>query len=304
MDRMWQPDISYMVGNDAEGFSTFIIELRRLVTDHPRCRDLVADHPDLSSTSNNKVLRKVNMQEVNLTYPDTRRIQPESLFHIKLEAEAEEGVEETSSIILVMRCDNLDVIGFINMQDRRAFCYEPGSRRVLPRAYSSKILYWGWDYGRDREQIPMDPRVLQWWDYGRDRKQILGPARLGKTFMAEAVRKLSRFTGRDSEEAKRSLVGLMMMVCDSARMEPVREAMAGGWKHGTELTEQLNNYRGNWLEISGALLDWRDHAYQGWPENSTLESIGIMSPEDALKLVPLVFNDPDRICAFPFSNLI
>ena len=280
MDRMWQPDISYMVGNDAEGFSTFIIELRRLVTDHPRCRDLVADHPDLSSTSNNKVLRKVNMQEVNLTYPDTRRIQPESLFHIKLEAEAEEGVEETSSIILVMRCDNLDVIGFINMQDRRPFCYEPDSRRVLPAEYIS--------------------RLLQWWGYyGRDRKQILGPARLGKTFMAEAVRELSRFTG--TEEAKRSLVGLMIMVCDSARMEPVREAMAGGWnKGGTELTEQLNNYdsRNLWKVISGALLDWRDHAYQGWPQNSsTLESMGITSTDDALKLVPLVLNHPDRIYA-------
>ena len=58
--------------------------------------------------------------------------------------------------------------------------------------------------------------------------------------MAEAVRELSRFTGRGSEEAKRSLVGLMIMVCDSARMEPVREAMAGGWnKGGTELTEQF-----------------------------------------------------------------
>ena len=202
MDRMWQPDISYMVGNDAEGFSTFIIELRRLVTDHPRCRDLVADHPDLSSTSNNKVLRKVND-------PDTHRIQPESLFHIKLEAEAEEGVEETSSIILVMRCDNLDVIGFINMQDRACCCYEPGSRRELPREYRSKILEWGWGY------------------YGRDREQILGPARLGKTFMAEAVRELSRFTGRGSVEAKRSLVGLMIMVRDSARMNRVLQAIAG-----------------------------------------------------------------------------
>ena len=141
MDRMWQPDISYMVGNDAEGFSTFIIELRRLVTDHPRCRDLVADHPDLSSTSNNKVLRKVNMQEVNLTFPDTQRIQRESLFHIKLEAEAEEGVEKTSSIVLVMRCDNLDVIGFINMQDRRAFCYEPGSHRELPGEYTPCLVH-------------------------------------------------------------------------------------------------------------------------------------------------------------------
>jgi len=118
--------------------------------------------------------------------------------------------------------------------------------------------------------------------------------------MAEAVRELSRFTDRGpSEEAKRSLVGLMIMVCDSARMEPVREAMAGGWnKGGTELTEQLNNYDSrNWKVISGALLDWRDHAYQGWPQNRTLESMGITSADDALKLVPLVLNHPDRIYA-------
>jgi len=184
MDRMWQPDISYMVGNDAEGFSTFIIELRRLVTDHPRCRDLVADHPDLSSTSNNKVLRNV------LKDPDTHRIQPESLFHhIKLEAEAEEGVEETSSIILVMRCDNLDVIGFIKMQGRRAFSYEPGSRPELSGEYSSKLLQW-WNYGRDRE-LPGEYSSKYY-----EREQKLGPARLGKTFMAEAVRELSRFTDR------------------------------------------------------------------------------------------------------------
>ena len=95
------------------------------------------------------------------------------------------------------------------------------------------------------------------------------------------------------------------MVCDSARMEPVREAMAGGWnKGGTELTEQLNNFteqvkkhRWMWPVISGALLDWRDHAYQGWPQNRTLESMGITSADDALKAVSLVFNDPDRIRA-------
>jgi len=176
------------------------------------------------------------------------------------------------------------------MQDSRAFCYEPRSLWELPREYRSKILEWGWGY------------------YGRDREQILGPARLGKTFMAEAVRELSRFTDRGpSEEAKRSLVGLMIMVCDSARMEPVREAMAGGWnKGGTELTEQLNNYDSqNWKVISRAQLDWRDHAYQGWPENSTLESMGITSADDALKAVSLVFNDPDRICPpyYDFTKL-
>ena len=109
------------------------------------------------------------------------------------------------------------------------------------------------------------------------------------------MRELSRFTG--SEDAKRSLVGLMIMVCDSARMNPVLQAIAGGWNNGTKFTKELMDYIKNGPVISRALLDWRDHAYQGWPQHRTLESIGIMSPEDALKLVPLVLNDPDRICA-------
>jgi len=100
----------------------------------------------------------------------------------------------------------------------------------------------------------------------------------------------------DRDNTDRALLGLMVMVCDSARIEPVCDTIARNWDNGTELTKQLRDYRWNWPVISGALLDWRDHAYQGWPENTKLESIGITSPEDALKVAPLVFNDQDRIC--------
>ena len=110
--------------------------------------------------------------------------------------------------------------------------------------------------------------------------------------------------GRDNPG--RALLGLIVMVCDSARMNPVLQAIAGGWNNGTKFTKELMDYIKNWPVISRTtLLDWRDHAYHGWPQNRTLESIGIMSPEDALKLVPLVFNDPDRICPpyYDFAKL-
>jgi len=177
-----------------------------------------------------------------------------------------------------MRYDNLEVIGFINLQDDRAYCYS--SCWEFPREYG-----------------PASPR---WFKYYRreEIKNLLGPARLGKTFLAEAVRELSRLKDKEpSEEAKRSLVGLMIIIRDSARMEPVRKAMAGGWDNGTELTKQLSNYnKRNWEVISRALLDWRDHAYEGWPQNTELESMGITSADDALKVVSLVFNAKDRIC--------
>lgn len=131
-----------MVGDDAEGFSTFITELCRLVGDHPRCRDLMADHLDLSSTCNHPVVRKgrgisITSEEDEhwLLDLDTRHIQPESLFYIKLEAEeAVDGVDKTSAITLVMRDDKLDVIGFINQDGD--YCYELGYRQ-LPSVFCS-----------------------------------------------------------------------------------------------------------------------------------------------------------------------
>lgn len=111
------PDISYTVGDDAEGFSKFITELRRLVAEHPRCKDLMADHPQLSSTHNHPVLPRgrVITRESKMSQA---QMKPEMLFHIKLQAEAVEGVDETLSITLVLRDDNLDVIGFIKKKWR------------------------------------------------------------------------------------------------------------------------------------------------------------------------------------------
>ena len=91
--------------------------------------------------------------------------------------------------------------------------------------------------------------------------------------------------GRDNPG--RALLGLIVMVCDSARMNPVLQAIAGGWNNGTKFTKELMDYIKNWPVISRTLLDWRDHAYQGWPQNRTLESIGIIyEPRRCTKTCP------------------
>jgi len=109
-----QPDISYTIGDDGEGFSTFITELRRLVADHPLCKDLMADHPELSSTRNHPVL----CSRHGGVKGEPEVVQYDRLFHMKLQA-VDEGVEETSSITLVMRNGNLDVIGRLHEPERR-----------------------------------------------------------------------------------------------------------------------------------------------------------------------------------------
>ena len=65
----------------------------------------------------------------------------------------------------------------------------------------------------------------------------LNSKRLGKTFAAEAVRVLSRFDdsaissrgwiiGKPEKKARLAVVALMVMICDSARIKPVHDAIA------------------------------------------------------------------------------
>ena len=82
----------------------------------------------------------------------------------------------------------------------------------------------------------------------------LNSKRLGKTFAAEAVRELSRFDN-SSEKSRLAVVGLMVMICDSARIKPVHDAIARDWNNtGAKLPKQLMYYVQNWLLISSALV--------------------------------------------------
>ncbi|XP_066341261.1 60 kDa jasmonate-induced protein-like [Miscanthus floridulus] len=121
----------------------------------------------------------------------------------------------------------------------------------------------------------------------------LNSERLGKTSAVNAVRVLSRFSegnllsANGEAEARLALVRLMVMICDSARMNPVLDAIAGGWNNGTGFTKQLMDYIRYWDRISTALQDWRDSSYRTWEKDDKLEGIRIKSPEDALDVVHL-----------------
>lgn len=65
--------------------------------------------------------------------------------------------------------------------------------------------------------------------------------------------------GGGNGNLKLALVGLMVMICGSARINPVHDAIVRGWENGTGLTEQLMGYVEKWPEMSTALLDWKDH---------------------------------------------
>jgi len=125
--------------------------------------------------------------------------------------------------------------------------------------------------------------------------KILDSARLGKTFAADAVRVLSRYPDvADGDNSRLALVGLSVMVCESARMKRLHDAIAGDWDTGAIFTMQLLDYIKNWERISRALVIWKDHSYEAWIKDEQLERIGIKSPEEALDVVHLVCRVPIR----------
>ena len=100
-------------------------------------------------------------------------------------------------------------------------------------------------------------------------------------------------TGR-ARASRLALVGLSVMVCQSARMKRLHDAIAGDWDTGASFTMQLLDYIKNWERISRALLLWKDHSYEAWIKDELLEKIGIKSPEEALDVVHLVCRVPIR----------
>lgn len=144
-----------------------------------------------------------------------------------------------------MRDDSLDVKGFINQYG--GYCDDIG--KPVSERHPSSSGYNKIDWGHGSMVTPKGQVQVQ---------NTLGSAKLGETFAAHAVRMLSSYPlPSGSGNPDMALLGLIVMVCDSARMGPVHDAIARNWNNGTELTEELKNYRQNWVEISGALLDWK-----------------------------------------------
>jgi len=260
--------VEYTIG-DVVSFDGFIMALRRALADNPDHGDILDRHYDrnLSSTREHPQLAKHHDD------------QPARWFHIKLQPD-----KESSSATLFVGDDNLYCLGFRN---HSGVCYELANSEgwKLPPECNAVPLDWGFTYQsilnvRDEEQVV----------------SILDGARLGKAFAADAVRRLSSSIHPDDQvdgmmSARLALAGLIVMVCESARMNPLRHTFTRGWDTGATFTKLLMDYMQHWELISDALLEWKDQSYRRWTIHPKLAEItGVKSQIDALEVVNLVRN--------------
>jgi hypothetical protein len=243
---------------DHRSFTAFIKKLRGILADHQDREDIYDRHvdPNLSGSQKHPLLAK------------PRAERPVRWIHITLQLQVVEGEESSSSATLLMSDDNVDVIGFIN---QCGVCYDfadrkRSARRMLPQEYKSVLLGWGNSYksilaARNLEEV-------------MDR---LTSARLGKSFATHAVRVLSRFPDvADGDNPRLALVGLMFVVSESARLNPVQEAIAGGWDWdtGTGFTKQLmTDHVCKYVDMSRRLRQWKRGGYAEQCPDSELRDI-------------------------------
>jgi hypothetical protein len=214
----YETEVVYTIG-DEMSFHLFIMDLRRVAADHPEQREDILDrHPNsnLCSTRDHPLLPK-----------QRPTIQPARWLYIKLQVVED---SETSSTTLVMCDDSLFVFGFINQQGDLYELGDPRSLRMQHYNKPAKPLDWGNSY----------KSILEARTYDEIMHKLAG-ARLGRGFAMHAVRRLSSSIQPDQEvdglmSARLALAGLIFMVCESARMNPVLHSIAGGrwleYRHG------------------------------------------------------------------------
>jgi len=240
--------VVYTIGDELS-FTEFIMDLRGILADHPDREDIFDRHhrSNLSSTREHPVLAK------------QRAEQPERWIHVKLQAV--KG-EQTMSTTLIMRDDNLYVCGFMNQQGDSFELIENPDRSadILPvDEYNPQRLSWGVGY---RSLLDFDTRG------GLER--ILAHVNPGQDFAMDAVHVLSCFPAwvDDHISPRLALAGLILIVCESARMNPIYNFFTSSWSISTEdytlfsdrqLTQDyvLNKYG----RMSHQLLAWKSRRY-------------------------------------------
>lgn len=156
--------------------------------------------------------------------------------------------------------------------------YDLGNRRgdrALPPEYNSVLLDWGVAY--------KDILDVSSWD---EVVEELDSARPGKDFAQKAVCTLSRYPYvQEGDNTRLAVAGLFIMVCESAKFNPLCKHFVDGWDNGTGFTYRMMNYIMNWGYVSRALLRWKDLGYDSdtWRHHA---------PDDA---VHLVFNSKEAI---------
>ncbi|CAL4989485.1 unnamed protein product [Urochloa decumbens] len=306
------PSVVYSIDGDELSFISFMMELRRILANHSDHEDIFDHHPDsnLSSSREHPLLAKQSA-----TQPSR---------WLEVELKVVEG-KETLSTTLLMRDDNLYVLGFMNQKGEVYGLHDKSCARMLPSKYKPKQLGCDVSY-----------RSLLGAESRREVVETLTDARLGRCFAVDAVRVLSCFPewvdgtdmdpviallrgldGRDMNPMM-ALAGLIFMVCESARMNVLHNLFADGWGLGkfgdTRLTpemliskrkktkEMLECYVWNYGKMSSDLRTWMSNGYAKSRDFSSHKEVSRtdveMHPISQLQDVYLVLNcyrpDPPR----------
>ena len=200
---------------------------------------MLADHPDREDAYRGTELAGTGEHPV-LTRP--RAKQPKRWIHIELQVVSG---QETWYTTLAVRDDKCYGVGFVSQS---GVWYDLGNRRgdrALPPEYNSVLLDWGVSY--------KDILDVSSWD---EVVEELDSARPGNNdFAQKAVRTLSRYPYvQEGDNTRLAVAGLFIMVCESAKFNPLRKHFVDGWDNGTGFPLQLMNYIRNWGHVSRALL--------------------------------------------------
>jgi len=206
--------VVYTIGDELS-FTEFIMDLRGILADHPDHEDIFDRHHRsiFSSTREHPVLAK------------QRAEQPARWIHVKLQAV--KG-EQTMSTTLIMRDDNLYVCGFMNQQGDSFELIENPDRSadILPvDEYNPQRLSWGVGY-RSLLDVDTEGGLVR----------ILAHVNTGQDFARNAVHVLSCFPAwvDDRISPRLALAGLILIVCESARMNPIYNFFTSSWSRSTE----------------------------------------------------------------------
>jgi hypothetical protein len=299
---MNNPDdqVQWTIGDAAKDYTRCIEELREKVANKGsrRQREYVEDPQPAEGTD---IIKRPILAKPS--YLEAKRC-----VRIELQARVD---GEAWSTTLAVKDDHCWGVGFMNQSK---VWYDLGYSRgwrdeILPAEYNSVLLGWG---------VRRYTQILQTSDgWNEVRTQLNNAAGLmSKGFvMGKAVRTLSRYPDvqDDDMNPRIAVVGLMVVFCDSAKLDHLQKSFAEMEDWGTsrvEFTEEMVEYVLAWEEISRTLMHWKRHFYREWPQNSKLvngNGINITSKEEALKAVHLVLNRnalPDQVIYFFFPFLL
>lgn len=212
--------------------------------------------------------------------------------HIELQAKQADGV--TSSTTLAVWDANCYAYGFKNQSGVWYDLIDQRGSRKLPAQYNAVLLDWGVSYKHILG-------IGDVYDYGALKTKLNG-LKLGRSFAMEAVRTLSRYP--DLEEGvkpREALAGLLIMLCESAKFNHLRDHFRDGWDVGAVFGDDNKprlDYIWRWGLISHTLLEWKKKGCWEPPTDGDgnarkqLEDMGIKNEEDAVRSLHFIAKEP------------